>query len=59
MAGILTVSHAFYSKEFFVGLLILGTNLIFNLFPVFHQRYKRVRSRRYARKDPQQMADKL
>ena len=52
IAGILTVCHAFYSEQYFVGLLILGTNLIFNLFPVFHQRYKRVRLRRYSRNDP-------
>lgn len=51
IAGTLTVSHAFYSNQYLLGLLILVTNLIFNLFPVFHQRYKRVRLRRHTKSD--------
>lgn len=46
VAGTLTVSHAFHTDQYVVGSLILVTNVIFNLFPVLHQRYKRVRARR-------------
>lgn len=46
IAGTLTVCHALYTGQYLVGSLIFVTNAIFNLFPVFHQRYKRARTRR-------------
>lgn len=49
VAGTLTVTHAFYTDQYIVGSLILVTNTIFNLFPVLHQRYKRVRTPRLRR----------
>src|SRR5690606_31469190 len=45
IAGTLTVLHAFYTNQYIIGSLIFVTNVIFNLFPVLHQRYKRVRAR--------------
>lgn len=48
VAGTLTVCHAIYSGQYVVGSLIFVTNVIFNLLPVLHQRYKRVRMRRLA-----------
>lgn len=48
VAGTLTVCHAFSTAQYPVGLLIFATNAVFNLFPIMHQRYKRVRTRRLA-----------
>lgn len=43
IAGTLTFCHATYTRQYVLGSLIMLTNVAFNLFPVFHQRYKRVR----------------
>ena len=45
IAGTLTFCHAFSTDQHFVGSLIFVFNVFFNLFPVLHQRYKRVRMR--------------
>lgn len=52
IAGALTSLHAFYSAQYTFLVLIGVTNLIFNLYPVFHQRYKRSRARRMMRRLP-------
>lgn len=45
IAGTLTFCHAAYTRQYVLGSLILVTNVAFNLFPVFHQRFKRARIR--------------
>ena len=52
IAGTLTVVHAISSRQIAVGLLILVTNVAFNLFPVLHQRYKRARTSCLTAKGP-------
>lgn len=52
IAGTLTFCHALHTDQYIVGSLILVTNVIFNLFPVLHQRYKRVRIRRLTTDPP-------
>jgi hypothetical protein len=52
IAGTLTFCHAFYTEQYLIGTLIFVTNAVFNLFPVFHQRYKRVRALRHITNSP-------
>ena len=47
IAGTLTSCHGFYTQQHGIASLIILTNIVFNLLPVLHQRYKRVRMRRF------------
>lgn len=47
IAGTLTACHAFHTRQHIIGSFIMLTNVIFNLLPVLHQRYKRARLRRF------------
>jgi hypothetical protein len=49
IAGTLTAAHAAWTKQYVFCALIGVTNIAFNLYPVFHQRYKRARARRALR----------
>jgi hypothetical protein len=48
IAGTLTVIHALATHQYSFGILLILTNVVFNLLPIFHQRYKRARLRRFA-----------
>jgi hypothetical protein len=45
IAGMLTFCHAITTGQLIFGSLLLLTNVLFNLLPVCHQRYKRARAR--------------
>ncbi|HEX8200521.1 MAG TPA: hypothetical protein VF590_08535 [Isosphaeraceae bacterium] len=49
LAGAFTVLFAVKIGELVLAALIAALNVVFNLYPVFHQRYKRARARNFAR----------
>ena len=43
--GLVTMGSAVATRQYGWALLVTVTNVVFNLYPVFHQRYKRARLR--------------
>jgi hypothetical protein len=52
LAGLLTILHALGTAQYAWALVIGTLNVVFNLYPVLHQRYKRARLRRPAPPKP-------